>query len=150
MTETASTNGQSTGQTGQMPADGNVPSGFPGGSGAGGRTGGNMISGSIIAADESSITVKTTDGSSKIILVSDSTSISKTEDAAQSDLITGEDVMVTGTSNDDGSVTATVSNWAQPYPRVRRHPAMRPTTRPRPRRPSSADPWTDPADVSPE
>jgi hypothetical protein len=103
-TQAASANGQANGQPGQMPTDGSLPSGTRDGSGS---SRGDMISGSIIAADDSSITIKTSDGSSKIVLISDSTSISKTEDASKSDLITGEEVMVTGTSNEDGSVTAT-------------------------------------------
>jgi hypothetical protein len=83
-----------------------VPNGgFPGGNRVQG--GGNAVSGSIIASDESSITVETTDGSSKIVLISGSTTISKTEEASPADLTTGEDVIVFGTTNDDGTVTAT-------------------------------------------
>jgi hypothetical protein len=97
--------------SGQIPGDGTVPEGVPSGgtngSGFSGRDGGSMIAGSIIAADDSSITIQTSDGSTKIVLLSDSTSISKTEEGAQSDLVTGEDVTISGTTNDDGSVTAT-------------------------------------------
>jgi len=81
--------------------------GFPGSDGNRIQGGGNAVSGSIIASDESSITVETTDGSTKIVLISGSTTISKTEDASPADLTTGEDVVVFGTMNDDGTVTAT-------------------------------------------
>ena len=65
------------------------------------------VSGSIIAADASSITVKTTDGSTKIVLLSSSTTVSKVSDGALADLTTGQNVVVTGTTNSDGTVTAT-------------------------------------------
>jgi hypothetical protein len=78
----------------------------PGMPDASGRDGGNMTSGTIIAADDTSITIQTTGGSTKIVLVSASTSITKTVDAGPSDLVTGENVVVAGTVNDDNSVTA--------------------------------------------
>jgi hypothetical protein len=94
---------------GQGPGNGNFP-GMPGGDSAqpdaSGRDGGNMTSGTIIAADDTSITIQTTGGSTKIVLVSASTSITKTVDAGPSDLVTGENVVVAGTVNDDNSVTA--------------------------------------------
>jgi hypothetical protein len=99
-------------QTAQASGDGNRPSGMPGDSSGqfgglgGGRNGGNMVSGSIIAVDDSGITVKTSDGSTKIILVSGSTSISLTKEGSKSDLVTGEAVVVSGTANSDGTVTA--------------------------------------------
>lgn len=79
------------------------------------RTGGNRsadnvgfrpVNGEIIASDDKSITVKLSDGSSKIVLFSDSTRINKAEGASKSDLKTGEEVAVFGTQNSDGSVTA--------------------------------------------
>lgn len=79
--------------------------GFPGANGTARR--GGVVSGSIIAADASSITVKTTDGSSAIVLLSSSTTVSKVSDGALADLTTGQNVIVTGTTNTDGTVTAT-------------------------------------------
>ncbi len=74
------------------------------------RTGNRMnfrpVSGEIIASDDTSITVKLADGSSKIVLVSEATQINKADQAARTDLKTGEKVMVIGQENSDGSVTA--------------------------------------------
>lgn len=90
----------------QSAGNGSNRSGFPSdGSGFAGGRGGNVVSGTIIAVDETGITVQT-EGGSKIVLVAPSTAIVKTEEATQQDLVMGEQVMVTGTSNEDGSVTA--------------------------------------------
>lgn len=85
-----------------------APAGFRGGNqdNAGGRNNFRPVSGEIIASDDKSITVKLADGSSKIVLLSDKTTISKSDTAAKTDLKTGEKVAVFGTANSDGSVTA--------------------------------------------
>ncbi len=75
------------------------------GNGTGGRNSGAVI-GEILSSDENSITVKLMDGSSKIVIVSSSTSINKAAAASKSDLKTGERVAVFGSTNSDGSVTA--------------------------------------------
>jgi len=72
----------------------------------GNRTGSNFINGEIIDKDESSITVKIMDGGSKIVFYSDSTQITKTATGTSSDLEIGENVIISGSANDDGSVTA--------------------------------------------
>ncbi len=64
------------------------------------------VSGEIISSDDKSITVKLVDGSSKIVIVSESTVINKSAEGARADLKTGEKVAVFGTENADGSVTA--------------------------------------------
>ena len=64
------------------------------------------ISGEITSQDEISLTVKTQDGSSKIIVLSEKTVVNKTSEGAKSDLKTGEQVTVIGTNNSDGSLTA--------------------------------------------
>lgn len=73
-----------------------------------GNNGGSLrpVAGEIISSDASSITVKMQDGSSKIVILSDSTTISKSDQATKDDLKTGESVAVFGTQNPDGSVTA--------------------------------------------
>ncbi|HVZ58794.1 MAG TPA: hypothetical protein VG935_03530 [Patescibacteria group bacterium] len=71
-----------------------------------GGAGGNAVMGDIVSTDNGSITVKMQDGSSKIVLLSGSTSINKQATGSQSDLKTGERVVVFGTANSDGSITA--------------------------------------------
>ncbi len=70
------------------------------------RNGGGGIAGEIIASDAASITVKAADGSSKIILVNDATSINKAAQGAKSDLVVGARIAAFGTTNADGSMTA--------------------------------------------
>lgn len=62
--------------------------------------------GEIISVDDKSITVKLADGSSKIVLFSDSTTINKAIEASKSDLKVGTNVAVNGNTNTDGSVTS--------------------------------------------
>lgn len=64
------------------------------------------VNGTIIGKDESSITVELADKSSKIIILTDSTSISKFDEASAEDLKEGEPVVVFGQENSDGSLTA--------------------------------------------
>ncbi|MBI3366356.1 hypothetical protein HY041_01875 [Candidatus Roizmanbacteria bacterium] len=60
----------------------------------------------IVGTDNTSITVKMQDGSTKIILITNKTTVNKVEQAAKSDLKTGERIAVFGQENSDGSVTA--------------------------------------------
>ncbi len=73
---------------------------------AGNRMGGRGVTGEILNRDEKSLTVKLPDGSSKIVLLSESTTINKATAGTREDLKTGEQVVVFGTENTDGSVTA--------------------------------------------
>lgn len=67
---------------------------------------GGQVTGEITSVDDKSITVKMQDGSSKIVILSDKTSINKATEAAKTDLKVGEKVSAFGITNSDGSVTA--------------------------------------------
>jgi hypothetical protein len=69
-------------------------------------TGFRQTVGEIISADDKSVTVKLTDGSSKIILLSDSTVVNQTATASKTDLKVGTKVAVMGDTNTDGSITS--------------------------------------------
>ncbi len=83
--------------------------GARGGSGAAGFRGrnGNGAVGTILSVDTNSITVKLADGSSKIVLLTGSTSINKATQGSVNDLTAGTEVAAFGTTNTDGSITAT-------------------------------------------
>lgn len=73
------------------------------------RTGGNgfqPVSGEITSVDEKSMTVKLTDGGSKIVILSDSTKVNETQEVDKSKLAIGSQVSAFGTTNSDGSITA--------------------------------------------
>jgi len=79
--------------------------------GAGGFTGGE-----IIGKDDKSITVKSNDGSSKIIFFSNTTRIMKSAESSSGDLVAGEQISVNGTANQDGSITAQSIQINKPIP----------------------------------
>lgn len=70
------------------------------------ENGGRMVTGEILSLDDKSLTVKLQDGSSKLVLIPTSVTISKTDTASKADLKTGNRIGVFGTDNSDGSVTA--------------------------------------------
>ena len=86
-----------------------------GGARSGGLRGGTVfgasgglrpLSGEVVSASDSSLTVKLSDSSSKVVLLAASTSINKSVAGTVEDLTEGESVMVIGTENSDGSYTA--------------------------------------------
>lgn len=92
----------------------------------GGTNGANRpVTGEILSNDGKSITVKLTDGSSKIVLISDKTAINKADKATVSDLKKGEKVAAFGTTNSDGSITA-VSIQLNPQERMFQRPSGTP------------------------
>ena len=68
---------------------------------------GGAVIGSILSMDAKSITVKLADGSTKIVLFSGTTTYENTITAQASDLKVGGQIAVFGSTNSDGSVTAT-------------------------------------------
>lgn len=91
--------GNANGQLGMMRQGGN-------GMFRGGANGARPVMGQIISQDDKSVTVKMQDGSTKIVLLSSSTTINKAAAGTTADLKSGTMIAVFGTTNSDGSVTA--------------------------------------------
>jgi hypothetical protein len=81
-------------------------SGMRGGQNGGQGQGG--VAGNIISKDATSITVGLRAGGSKIVFYSPSTSIMVAASGTPSDLLPDKQVTVSGTSNSDGSISATM------------------------------------------
>lgn len=89
------------------------------------RNGNQPVSGEITSIDDTGITIKTSDGGSKIVIFSSSTKVNKTTEGSKSDLIKGATVMVIGTTGTDGTVTAqtvNVGNVTQGTPSIGQPP----------------------------
>jgi len=67
-----------------------------------------ILSGEVTAKDNETITVKTKDGGSRIIFYSHSTAITKSTSGTIHDVAAGANLMITGSTNTDGSLTATI------------------------------------------
>jgi hypothetical protein len=90
---------------GQFQNRGEMPSGTQ--TRNGGNRGAEMfVNGEISGIDENTLTIKTRDGSSKIVVYSESTKINKTQEGLKEDLKTGEQALITGTQGADGIITA--------------------------------------------
>lgn len=74
--------------------------------GGGFQAGGGFVTGQVLSKDTQSITVKTRDGSSRIVIYSGSTPVVKPVPGSINDISAGTEVIVAGTQNSDGSVTA--------------------------------------------
>ncbi len=72
----------------------------------GGQAGGGIVNGEVLSLDDKSVTIKSRQGGSKIIFFSSSTEIGKFVSGVLSDVVVGSNVMVSGKTNADGSITA--------------------------------------------
>lgn len=73
----------------------------------GGINSGGLISGQILSIDSTTMTVKLNNGGSKIVFYSPVTKVEKTVSGLVTDVVIGNQVMITGTTNSDGSINAT-------------------------------------------
>lgn len=71
-----------------------------------GNQGSRPVLGQVVSIGDKSVTVKMQDGSTKIVIISGSTSINKAAQGTISDLKEGTTIAAFGTANSDGSITA--------------------------------------------
>ncbi|MDD4902170.1 MAG: DUF5666 domain-containing protein [Patescibacteria group bacterium] len=72
------------------------------------RNGAGFTAGSVLSKNDSkSFTVKLNSGGSEIVFLSANSKIMKSATGTIDDLVAGEQVVVSGTANSDGSITAT-------------------------------------------
>lgn len=93
-------NGNFVGRNGSFNGAPNGPNGM-----MANRRGGQVV-GEVLSTDANSVTIKTADGSSKIILLTSTTSIVNSTVASTTDLKAGTKVAIFGNTNTDGSITA--------------------------------------------
>jgi len=67
---------------------------------------GGLLTGDVVSKDNQSITIKTRDGSTHIVFYGSGTSVIKPFPASIGDVAVSSSVMVAGTTNSDGSITA--------------------------------------------
>ena len=72
---------------------------------AGGQNGSSVV-GQISTVSGNSLTITLPNGGSEIVFYATTTPIMKSVEASSSDLVSGQNVVVVGTANADGSVTA--------------------------------------------
>jgi len=66
----------------------------------------NSLYGEVVSLDEQSLTLKTPDGGSKIVFFSTSTTVSEMAEGSTDDIGIGNQIIVGGEENSDGSYTA--------------------------------------------
>lgn len=86
--------------------NGNFPGQMRGNGQNNGQRFGGMVAGEIMAKDDTSITVKLSNGGSRIVFFSPSTSVTKTASSSPSELTLNQQVVVNGSANPDGSINA--------------------------------------------
>ncbi len=90
--------------------------GANGANGGGNFNAGGAAAGQIIAEDNQSITLKLSNGSSKIVFYSGSTQFEKMVSGTINDFPIGTEVVANGTANSDGSVTANTIQLRPNFP----------------------------------
>jgi hypothetical protein len=81
--------------------------GAAGGAGRGfSRGAGTFLTGQVLSVSNNSVTIKSMSGGSQVAILAPSTQYNKSVNGAASDVTTGENVVVTGSQNSDGSITA--------------------------------------------
>lgn len=70
------------------------------------NTMGGFINGELVKKDASSLSIKQRDGNMKLVLVTSSTKAMKMTESNLGEFAIGQQIMVTGSSNSDGSLTA--------------------------------------------
>jgi hypothetical protein len=81
------------------------PNGASGAMGAGRQGGSQPVSGQVTSIDANSMTIKTPNGSSKILLLSSDTTIQVATTGSRTDLSVGAQVTATGSISTDGTMT---------------------------------------------
>jgi hypothetical protein len=74
--------------------------------GGGKMMGARNQAGEVTAVDDKSITLKMIDGSSKIIILTNKTAVTKSTETTKTEIKVGSKIATFGTTNSDGSVTA--------------------------------------------
>ncbi len=77
-----------------------------GAAGTNGTNSGNVLTGTVVSVAGQDVTIKMPDGSSRLVLVTPNTTVSKSVTGSLSDVTSGSNVLVSGTSNSDGSLSA--------------------------------------------
>ena len=78
-----------------------------------------VLTGTVASKDSGSLTIDTRDGSSRVILLTPNTGVSKNTNGSLDDVTVGSTIFVSGTTNSDGSVSASL---------IQLRPAMPPAT----------------------
>lgn len=95
-----------------MPGQGN----FQGQRGNRNMAGAGFVTGEIVSKDDQSLTIKSRDGGSKVVLYSPTTEISKFVSGSLADLEIGKSVTINGKTNSDGSLIAQTIQMRPPMP----------------------------------
>ena len=81
---------------------------FNGGMMRAGGNGGGSLSGTIVKEDQNTMTLNTRDGSSHVVFITPDTNVSKSVGGTIADVSVGSTVIISGTTNSDGSVSASL------------------------------------------